>query len=178
MLKFLAGLVLGLAAAYAHVAWGPSGLSIFEIPDRLRGNLISSATESVLYDLDQPLEKRQRALEVLFQNRPAFAARVDSEFGNAFLRNLYRRRALREARELRLGWRAFDEALAKPALRAALERKHGTADTSALKRAMLMQAFRRKPFLVQWVARNVGPVREEALLDMLTRLSRQEAPAR
>ncbi len=177
MAKFLAGLLVGLLMAYGYVLWGPSTLSFLELPALLKGNLVSSATETVLYDLDQPIEKRRRALEVLFKNRARFAAQVDREFGDAFLENLYRRRVIRAARKLRLAWSAFDEALAKPALRASLEKKHGTTDTTALKQAMLMAAYEREAFLAQWVARNEGPVRPETLLGLLTRLSGARGPA-
>lgn len=171
-LKFLGGIALGAALAFGYVRWNLSLPKWLELPELLKGNLISTATEADLYDLDKPLNVRQRALEVLFQNRAAFAAEVDAQMGHPFLNALYRKRIIREARQLKMQWSAFDKALAKPALRAALERQHGTKDSLALKRRMLMRGLKEKPFLAKSIALKTGPATPETLRDTLTRLSK------
>jgi len=171
MARFLVGLALGIALAFGYVRWNISAPGILELPEKLRGNIVATAVEGDLYDLDKPLATRQRALEVLFQNRAQFAAQVDAEFSHPFLNALYQRRVIREARLLTLQWDAFDTALSKPALRAMLEDKHGVTDTIALKQAMLHEAFREKTFLTQWLAMRETSVTPQTLRPLLKTLS-------
>ena len=173
MLKFILGVVFGIAAALGYVRWGSGSFEFLSLPDKLRGGVIVGAIESDLYDLDKPHSLRDRALEVLFQNRADYAVKIEKEMGHPFLTALYRRRVIREARQLRGQWSAFDVALDKPALRAAMEKKYGVADPDALKRAMLWTAFEDKDFLASWIAKNSGPVTLETLLPKLIELSRQ-----
>ena len=167
MLKFIAGVVLGAVMSFFYVNHNVTLPAFLQLPQMLRGNLISTATEATLYDLDAKDEERARALEVFFGNRAADAARLDAAAGHPFVAALHRERAARQARQLSMSWGAFDEALAKDALRKTLETKHGTSDSEALKRAMLMDALERKPFLKQWLERANGPVRAETLRDLL-----------
>ena len=117
--------------------------------------------------------KAKQRCSSFFQNRPQFAAEVDAEFAHPFLNALYLKRVIREARILRSEWGAFDIALGKPALRAVLEKKHGTTDDTALKQAMLFDAFTKKEFLAQWVAKYEGHVSPSRLLPLLKKLSAQ-----
>ena len=173
MLKFVIGLVIGLALAFGYVRWGVGAPGLVQVPQQLRGDIVASASEGDLYDLGKPLEARKRALEVLFQNRPQFAADVDSEFGYPFLHALYVRRVIHDARLMLGEWKAYDAVLAKPALRSALEKTYGTGDETAIKRAMLMEKLKKEPFLSQWIAQEEGPVTPETLLPTLKRLSAQ-----
>lgn len=173
MAKFLIGLLLGIALAFGYVRWGISMPGIVQLPEKLRGDIISTAVEGELYDLDKPLEVRRRALEVFFQNRAKFAGEVDAEFSHPFLNALYLRRVIREARILRGYWDAFDRILEQPALRAAMEKQHGTTDETALKQAMLFEKFTEETFLAQWVAEHEGKVTPEGLLPLLVKLSAQ-----
>ncbi|MGD9785884.1 MAG: hypothetical protein AB7E80_09050 [Hyphomicrobiaceae bacterium] len=167
MLKFVLGIVVGALLSIAYVHFGLAPPKVVELPSRLAGNVVSTATESVLYDLDADAAARRRALEVYFANRAPDAAAADAEAGHPLLTALHRERARREARQLLQTPAAFDEALAKPALREALERKHGTTDTGTLKKAMLMEALERKPFLKAWLARNGAPLTDATLGDAL-----------
>ncbi len=174
ILKYIAGAVLGILITVVYTRLGFTTPAILEIPGKLKGNVISSAAEYDLYDLTQPMEVRERALEVFFGNRSKFAVEVDAEFDHLFLESLYRKRVIREARQLRMQWSAYDTALEKPALREVYERKYGTDETIALKQSMLMNAYQEKEFLVEWVKRNREPVTHENLLQTLEELSRSE----
>lgn len=167
MLKFLLGVVLGMAVAVAYVHWGFDLPDKLQIATKLRGNLVSTAVEGDLYDLDLDSSRRQRALEVLFANRPQFAAAVDDEMGHPFLEALMRNRAAKDARRLVSSWPAFDRVLAQTELRAALEEKHATRDVGELKRRMLAEAFSRETFLAAWIRRR-GPAAAEG--DLLAAL--------
>lgn len=171
MLKFFFGVVFGAVLAFGYVRWDVSLPDVIELPDELRGNLISTVVEVDLYALDDELAKRQRALEIFLTNRPSFAVEVDAEFGHPFLEALYRKRAIREARQLRLEWSAYDKALSKRALRAQLEEKHGTQDLLVLKKEMLFAAFERKPFLKSWMDRKQLNISKYDLLDSIKEVS-------
>lgn len=173
MTRFVLGVVFGALAAIGYVRFDVVLPAWLQLPDLLRGNLVSTATESELYDLERDLTARSRALEVYFANRAREAARVDLEAGSPFLQALYRRRAAREARQLKGEWNAFDEVLAKPALRTAMERKLGTSDAEALKLQMLADALDRKPFLKRWLEQSAAPVARDSLPMLLDRLAAQ-----
>jgi hypothetical protein len=169
MLRFLFGIVLGAALSFGYVKWGGAFFDVISLPDRVRGNLVSIASDETLYDLQQNAD----TLEVFFDNQAALAARIDAEAGHPFLSALYVRRAAREAGQLHAQWQAFDVALAKPALRQALEKKHAMTDTLALKREMLVEALARQPFLQDWIAQHHPGTAKEALLELLAQIARR-----
>jgi hypothetical protein len=170
MLRFVLGVVLGAALAFGYVRWNVELPAFLTLPDKLRGNIVSTTTEAELYDLDRDPGTRRRALEILFANRAGYAAKVDADAGHPFLSALLAERASREARQLAAQWAAFDAILAKPALRAAQERRHGVTETDPLKRAMLYEAMDRQAFLKGWLARNAGPVTPDNLREVLRRV--------
>jgi hypothetical protein len=167
MLKFLGGILLGALLAFGYVRFNLELPAALQLPERLRGNLVSSATEGDLYDLRLDAGPRQRALEIYFANRATDAARIDGEAGHPFLTTLYLVRARREARQLAMMWGEADQLLAKPALRQALEQKHGTTQTETLKRALLWEGLERRTFLKSWLELNTGPLSAENLHDRL-----------
>ena len=171
MLKFILGVLFGAGLAVAYVRYDLELPEYLQLTDKLHGNLVSTATEFELYDLEQDLAKRRRALEILFANRADFAVEVDAQFGHPFLKSLYRRQAIREARLLRGQWSAYHTALEKPALRERLEQRYGTSDTEVLKQRMLASALAKDyPFLKSWMEKNGEPTGESELLDTLTRV--------
>lgn len=170
MLKFVVGAMLGAALAFSYVRWNVELPAFLSLPDKLRGNIVSTTTEGELYDLDRDPGTRRRALEILFANRADYAAKVDADAGHPFLSALLAERASREARQLAAQWKAFDAILSKPALREAQERRHRVTETDALKRAMLHEALGRQEFLKAWLARNAGPVTPDNLREVLRRV--------
>ena len=167
MLKFILGVVFGAAMSFLYVNYNINLPDYVRLPGLVRGNLISTATEATLYDLDAKAEERTRALEVFLGNRAQDAARIDAAFAHPFLTALHKERAARQSRQLSMAWSAFDATLSKDALRQALETKYGTRDAEALKRAMLMDALERKPFLKQWLEKAHGPVKPDSLRELL-----------
>ena len=69
MLKFILGVVFGAGLAVGYVRYNVELPEYLQLTDKLRGNLVSTATEFELYDLDQDIATRRRALEILFANR-------------------------------------------------------------------------------------------------------------
>lgn len=175
MIKFVAGIVIGALLSFTYVRYGVELPAVLRLPDVLRGNLVATAVEQDLYDLDRTPAERTRALEVYFANRAGDAAALDADAGAPFLSALYRTRARREARQLLLAQTAHDGVLAKPALRAALERKHGTSDRDALKQLMLAEALEQKPFLKRWLAAQGVAATPETLVSALRTTARSGA---
>lgn len=171
MAKFIVGVLMGAMLAFGYVRYDFELPGILRLPERLHGNLVSSAVEQDLYDLDRSPAERTRALEIYFTNRAADAAALDASADHPFLNALYRERATREARQLVLSWPALDKTLDQPALRTALERKHGTTDTLALKQLMLHEALSDKPFLKHWLEAQAVPITRGTLYDELRRVS-------
>ncbi len=179
MLKFFLGLIFGLLMSVSYVRWGIEKPKILDLVDQLKGNIVAAATDSELYDVNAPGDVKARALEAYFRNSPYRATVVDAEFGHPFLTALYRRRVIREARQLRLQWSAFDKALVQKNLRKVLENKYQTTDARLLKQAMLMRALReQKPFLFNWINRFDGGTTRETLLKRLTVLSQSTRSAK
>lgn len=165
MPKFLLAAAVGALLSFLFTAFG---LDFLRAPQRLKGNLISSAVEGELYDFDADTAKQRRALEVYFANRAQEAAALDEAAGHPFLKALQRARAAREAQQLAALWSAYDATLAQPALRKTLEAKHGVSEDEALKRAMLFAALDKKPFLRTWLETNIGEPDADNLRDQLS----------
>lgn len=156
MARFLVGMLVGIAIAFGYVRYDIALPDWLALPDRLKGNLISTAAEVDLYDLERDAATRSRALETYFAHRAIDAARVDAESGHPFLNALYRKRAVREARTLTGEWSAYELALAKPELRRVLEKRYATTESELLKKRMLAGSLEKQTFLKQWIAANIG----------------------
>ncbi|MBI1210041.1 MAG: hypothetical protein GC190_01140 [Alphaproteobacteria bacterium] len=167
MLKYLTGTALGAAMAFAFAAFNVEPPPILKAPARLKANIVATAVEGQLYDLDGDLAARERALEVYLKNRARDAVKLDGEAGHPFLTLLVRARARHEALELLAGWSAYDKVLAQPALRATLEHKYGSEDSDELKRVMLLEALDRKPLLKSWLAKTTVAATAENLRGLL-----------
>ncbi|KAF0180329.1 MAG: hypothetical protein FD160_1793 [Caulobacteraceae bacterium] len=176
MIRFLLGVLAGAVFAFAFVRFDLAPPGLFGLPDKVRGNLVSAAVEEDLYDLSRTPEAHTRALKVYFANRADDAARVDAEAGFPFLDALHRKRAVREARQLSAQWSAFDAVLEQPALRAALEKRHGATDTETLKRAQLHAAYLETPFLRRWYAAQGRTVDADTLRAALAETAKDDAP--
>lgn len=168
MLKFFIGTAVGALLSFVFVRFGIEPPAITKLPERLKANLVATAVDNDLYDLGAEAVVRERALKVYFANRAGDAAKLDAAAGHPFLEALHRARALREAHQLTGLWQAYDETLSQPALRATLETKHGTANPDALKRAMLLDALDKKPFLKAWLSRERGAATTENIREQLT----------
>lgn len=176
MLKFFVGTALGAVLSFVFVRFGLEPPAITKLPEKLKANLVTTAVEADLYDLNAADGVHQRALKIYFDNRAGDAAKLDAEAGHPFLNALHRARATREARTLNAAWGAYDQVLAKPALRATLERKYAVTDDAALKQAMLVDALAGKPFLKAWLERSHGEVTPANLQSLLVETAKLPAP--
>jgi len=174
--RLVLGVLLGALLAIVYVRYDWQLPMLLQLSKKLQGNLVSSATESALYDFEADAESRRRALVVYFANRAESAAKLDAEAGHPFLSALVAERARREARQLMAIDEGSEVALSKPALREALARKHGTNDPAALKDAVRLQALDERPFLKAWLERKVGPITGDNLTDALEQAARDPTP--
>lgn len=176
MLKFFLGTALGAILSFVFVRFGLEPPAITKLPEKLKANLVTTAVEADLYDLNAAAGVHERALKIYFDNRAGSAAKLDADAGHPFLTALHRDRAIREARQLNAAWSAYDDVLAKPALRATLERKYGASEDEALKQAMLMDALVKRPFLKTWLERAHGEVTAANLRALLIEAAKAPAP--
>ncbi|NOT40645.1 MAG: hypothetical protein HOP13_09145 [Alphaproteobacteria bacterium] len=176
MLKFFTGTAMGALLAFVFVRFGLEPPAIVKLPEKLKANLVTTAVEADLYDLNAAGDVHERALKIYFDNRAGDAAKLDAAAGHPFLAALHRERARREARELNAAWSAYDDVLARPALRATLERKYGTSKDDALKRAMLMDALGKGAFLKAWLERGRGEVTVENVRAVLVGAAKLPPP--
>jgi hypothetical protein len=174
MTRFLLGLVFGVALSLAYIRYNVELPEVLQLPDLIHTGVVAGAADETLYDLSRPIGERERALEVLMQARAKQVVGWDREEGYPLVSALYRRKARREARQLKLQWAAFDEALGQPKLRGVLERRHGTRDTALLKQRMLWSAYRERTFLSQWLAANGGEPEPGALFARLSQVAWQK----
>lgn len=170
MLKFLGGVLAGLLTSVAYVYFNVQLPPFLALPGQLRGDVISTVADDAIYNLDADVTQQLRALETYFDNRAEDAAQLDADAGHPLLKALQTNRAIREARQVSMQWSAFDNALAQPALREALERRHGVTDIETLKRAMLLDAVDSKPFLRRWIEKTSGAVAAESIREVLLKV--------
>ena len=170
---------MGAVLSFIFVQFNLAPPAILKLPERVKGNLVSAATEAQLYDMTAAADVRERALKVYFNNRSTDAAKLDASLGHPFLNAMYKVRAQREARQLLGKWSAFEKVLSQPALREALVRKHGTDKDDDLKAALLVEAFGNMPFLESWLTSqslDTAPVNLLATLRQVSGASGDPAP--
>lgn len=178
MRQFLGGVAAGVLLSWSYVYWDWELPGVLNLPKMLRGNLVSTAVEDALYDLNADAGEQQRALKVLFENRADFAAQMDADAGHPFIAALRRHRAVREARQLLSVLAAHKEALNQPGLRAALERKHNTSETSLLLERMSSDSLDGQSFLKSWLESEGLPIEPSSLGATLTRVMPGYEPKR
>ena len=84
MLKFFIGTALGALLSFVFVRFGLEPPAIAKLPEKLKANLVTTAVEADLYDLDAEAEVRERALKIYFDNRAGDAAKLDATSGTPF----------------------------------------------------------------------------------------------
>lgn len=176
MKQFIGGLMAGILLSLFYVHWGWRTPDILNLPKMLRGNIVSTSVDEILYDFRADPVERRRAQEVFFENRAKFASEIDQEYGNPFLGALQRHRAMHEARQLSSSLSANQEALKQPALRAALERKYATTETQSLLDRMAQESLSRQPYLMSWMDKEGLSVEARSLRGALARIAQDGRP--
>ena len=176
MWNFFAGTVFGLGLSVAYVWYDVSLPKWLELPGVFQESIKAAVADEALFDPNAPADMRRRALEVYFANQSKRMAAIEIELGYPLTSQIQRRRIGRAAQVLRSMWSAFDTALSKPSLRAALVKKHGDGSDEVLKRRMLLSALRKKPSLMSWIEKHHGAPTEGNVREVLIDVSRLRYP--
>ena len=157
VLRFLGGVVLGVIMTFAYVRYAWAMPDVAKIPGKITEAAIVSTAEIDLFNPNSSDDVRRRALSVVMSQTPDRFVEIDRQLGDPLLEEVLRREAVRKSRRLKHRMSAFDMALDKPALRMAMERKHGRVeDDEELKRRMLLSAIDDDDF-VSWYLRTRFP---------------------
>ena len=105
-----------------------------------------------------------------------FFREIDAAIDNRFTTEVLRRRASRQASQLRIRHTAFDKIFSYAALRKHYETRYGTNDPKVLKRAMLIEAIRGQPFLYQYLQKRYPGLSDDELATRILESPSLSAP--
>lgn len=158
VMRFIGGVFFGVVMTLGYVRYAWTMPDVAQLPGKITEAAVVTTAEIDLYDPRAAPEVRRRALAVVMSQNPELFVEIDHELGGRLMEETLRREALRETKLLKHQMSAYDIAIDKPALREALERKHGsTSDDEELKRRMLLSALRDEDFSC-WYIRTRFPL--------------------
>ena len=100
---------------------------------------------------------------------------IASVAAGRMMEEVLRREAFRETKLLKHQMTAYEVAMDKPALRQALERKHGkTNDDEELKRRMLLSAIRDEEFSSWYLRKQFAQLTERDWIDLVLKVYEHE----
>ncbi len=164
--KFFTGAIAGAALSFLYVVYGyqlPVVTKLLDIPKEATALAMDIVAEEVLYDADAALADQQRVIAFKVGSDPDFFREIDTATDNAFSNEVLRRRASRQANQLRASRTRFDKVLQHPALRKHYEDRYKTIDPQQIKQHMLIDAIRREPFLHQHLKKQFPGQTDEQL---------------
>jgi hypothetical protein len=145
--RFMVGVVFGVFMTFAYTRYAWKMPEVVQLPAKITEAAISTTAAMDLFSPTAADEVRHRAFSVLMSQQADDFAEIDKELGSPLMQEVLRREAFRESKLLKHQMSAYQAALEQPALRQALERKHGrTDDDEELKRRMLLSAVREEEF--------------------------------
>ena len=147
VIKFMGGVLLGVTMTFVYVRYAWTMPKVAQLPVKLTEAAVVTTAAMDLFSPRSSDDVRRRALSVVMSQKSAEFVEIDHELGSPLMEEVLRREAFRESKLLKYQMPAYRMALDQPALRKALERKHGrTEDDEELKRRMLLSAIREKEF--------------------------------
>ena len=156
-LRFLGGVLLGVIMTFVYVRYSWAMPDVVKIPGKITEAAIVTTAAMDLFSPQASDEVRQRAFSVVMSQQAVEFVAIDAELGSPLLEEILRREAVRETKLLKHQISAYDAVMDKPALRKAMERKHGaTDDDEELKRRMLLSAIDDEEF-ASWYIRTHFP---------------------
>lgn len=164
---FFAGLATGVALSWMYVRYGYEPNNVVTLPAKVTSAAISITAESDLYNWDVTPEVRQRAAAVVLGQNPGTFIELDNATGNVLTKEMLRQKAERLAKLAKAKFDAYDMALDKPALRKALQRKHGAGDNETIKRRMLIDDIEGETFLHGYLTRRFPHATSQDLADIV-----------
>ena len=164
--KFLTGAVAGAALSFLYLVSGyqpPVVTKLLDIPKEATALAMDIVADYLLYDPAANLEEQQRAIAFKISADHDFFREIDAAIDNGFTNEVLRRRASRQATQLRASRTAFDRVLQYPNLRKHYADRYGTNDPRKIKQHMLIDAIRREPFLHQHLKKQFPGQTDEQL---------------
>lgn len=175
IMKFIGGVLLGVVMTYAYVRYAWAMPEVVQLPGKITEAAVVTTAEIDLFNPDASDEVRQRAFSVVMSQKAEEYVQIDRELGSPLMEEVLRRKAERATRLLKHQMSAYDVALEKPALRKALERKHGaTDDDEELKRRMLLAALQEEEFTCWYLHRQFPNLTQNERVDLILDVYRNE----
>lgn len=165
--KLIVGVMIGVGITYAYVRFGYKPPAVVQLAETVTDKAVASTATASLYSATATDQERSRALAVYLGKEPDVLIDVDRELDGRIMKEVLRRKALRQAKVLKHQMSAYGEALARPALREVLERKHGETETTELKRKMLAAAIRDEEFLYWYLTRTALNQTDDQFVDIV-----------
>lgn len=167
--KFIGGLLLGAILTGGYVRYAFELPEILTVGDKLAEATIVTTAEVDLYDLNNSLEIRERAMSVVLGQQPEKLIEMNQQFDGLLIDELYRRKATRKAMLLKQTFDAYNKAFEQPALVKTLETKYGRSDPEELRRRMLWERLSEDDFLLAYLtSTHPDNSRDETLDRVLT----------
>ncbi|MEO2035142.1 MAG: hypothetical protein ABGZ35_23940 [Planctomycetaceae bacterium] len=157
IMKFIGGVLFGVLTTFVYVRYAWTMPEVVQLPAMMTEAAIVTTAEMDLFHPNVSDEVRRRAFSVVMSQKADEFVAIDRELGSPLMEDVLRREAVRESKLLKHQMSAYQAAVDKPALRQALERKHGsTDDDQELKRRMLLSAIHDDEF-TSWYLRTRFP---------------------
>jgi len=171
----MVGVLFGVFMTFAYTRYAWKMPEVVQLPAKITEAAISTTAEMDLFSPTAPEDVRLRAFSVVMSQQADDFAEIDKELGSPLLEEILRREAFRESKLLKHQMSAYQVAVAQPALRKALERKHGrTDDDEELKRRMLLSAVREEEFTNWYLQRRFPNLTPDQTVDLILNVYQNE----
>jgi len=175
IMKFIGGVLLGVVLTFVYVRYSWTLPEVAQLPGKITEAAIVATAEMDLFNPEASDDVRRRALSVVMSHQAGEFVELDHELGDPLMEEVLRRKAFRETKLLKHQMTAYEAAMDKPALRQALERKHGkTNDNEELKRRMLLSAIRSEEFSSWYLRRQFPQLTERDWVDLVLNVYENE----
>ena len=166
--KFFGGVLLGVLMTYVYIRYAWAMPELVQLPGKITEAAVVTTAEVDLFSPQASEDVRRRAFSVVMSQKAEEFVEIDRELGGQLMEEVLRREAVRRTKLLKHQMSAYDVALDKPALRQALERKHGkTDDDEVLKRRMLMSALQDEEFACWYIQSRFPQLTQSGWIDLV-----------
>ena len=168
ILKFIGGALFGVIMTFVYVRYAWTMPKVVQLPGKIAEAAIVTTAAMDLFSAEASDEVRRRAFSIVMSQKADEFVTMDQELGSPLMEDTLRREAFRESKLLKHQMSAYKVAIDKPALRKALERKHGrTDDDEELKRRMLLSAIREEEFTHWYLQTRFPDLTPSQLVDLV-----------
>ncbi|MCH2210066.1 MAG: hypothetical protein MK110_02105 [Fuerstiella sp.] len=157
IMKFIGGVLLGIVMTFVYVRYSWKMPEVTTFPGKITEAAIVTTAGIDLFRPEAGDDVRRRAFSIVMSQKSDELVEIDRELGSPLMEELLRRKAFRQTKLIRHQMSGYETVLNQPALRKALETKHGkTEDDEQLKRQMLLSAIHEEEY-TSWYLRTRFP---------------------